>query len=145
MGWNETYLVGRLGLTIENQHTEGPPQGPFFVCMTERDDYRDVGGTSPRRNEVESQLERRQTQGFDQGSSYVAEPKDGRERLSCRNRAGYSFERGTTRAAHSPCGPAFGRSLASLMLESNPAYLISRVRIPLSPPSIKKGACKPLF
>ena len=35
-------------------------------------------------------------------------------------------ERGITRATHSPCGPAFGRSLASLMLESNPAYLMYR-------------------
>ena len=49
-----------------------------------------------------------------------------------------------TRATHSPCGPAFGRSLASVMLESNPLFYISRVRIHFQR-SIKKGACKPLF
>ena len=44
-----------------------------------------------------------------------------------------------TRATHSPCGPAFGRSLASLMLESNPAYLISRVRIHMSTRQTKRA------
>jgi len=82
--------------------------------MTDRDDYRDVGGTSPKRNEVESRLERRQTQGFEQGSSYVAEPKDGRERLSCRNRAGYTFERGIM--SHFPVRHPFGASISTAML-----------------------------
>jgi len=66
-------------------------------------------GTSPWKDEVESRLERRPrtiydcmdaggraTHGFEHGSSYFAEPMDGRERFSCR---GDKAEKPLSRAA----------------------------------------------
>ena len=54
MGWNATHLAGQS--RVKNR--EGPDRDSI-VCMAERDDYRDVGVTSPRKDEVESRLEQR--------------------------------------------------------------------------------------
>ena len=71
------------GRTMQEQLSR-KPVGTGGVRV--KHDYMDAGGTSSGMCEVEfcQEQEPRATHGFEHGSSYIAQPRDGRERFSCR-------------------------------------------------------------